>query len=75
MGGSVPVFDEIVLNMGKMDKIIQFDDVSGIVVCEAGTILEKLDRYLNERGYTVPLDLGSKGTCQIGGNVSTNAGR
>ncbi|TPX30392.1 hypothetical protein SmJEL517_g06042 [Synchytrium microbalum] len=74
VGGSVPVFDEVVLSLGRMDKIKSFDDISGIVVCEAGTILEKLDLYLHDRGYTVPLDLGAKGTCQIGGNVSTNAG-
>lgn len=34
VGGSVPVFDEIVLNLSKMNKIKQFDPVSGIVVAE-----------------------------------------
>lgn len=48
--------------------------VSGILVCQAGCILENLDNYLAERGLIVPLDLGCKGTCHIGGNVSTNAG-
>jgi hypothetical protein len=43
-------------------------------VCQAGCILENLDSYLSERGLMMPLDLGAKGTCQIGGNVSTNAG-
>lgn len=43
-------------------------------MCDAGCILETLDNYLNERGFGVPLDLGAKGSCQIGGNVSTNAG-
>jgi len=33
-----------------------------------------LEGALNEQGLTVPLDLGAKGKCQIGGNVSTNAG-
>ncbi|KAJ8971407.1 hypothetical protein NQ317_005523 [Molorchus minor] len=46
----------------------------GVIVCEAGCILENLDNYLSERGLIVPLDLGSKGSCQIGGNVATNAG-
>ena len=48
--------------------------VSGILVCDAGCVLESLDNYLAERGFGVPLDLGAKGSCQIGGNVSTNAG-
>lgn len=41
---------------------------------EAGCVLENLDNYLRERGFIMPLDLGAKGSCQIGGNVSTNAG-
>lgn len=39
-----------------------------------GCILEELDTYLRQRGYMMPLDLGAKGSCVIGGNVSTNAG-
>lgn len=48
--------------------------VSGILVCEAGCILENLGTFLDNQGFVVPLDLGAKGSCQIGGNVSTNAG-
>ncbi len=48
--------------------------MTGILVCDAGCVLEALDNYLNEQGFGVPLDLGAKGSCQIGGNVSTNAG-
>lgn len=43
-------------------------------MCEAGCILENLDNYVRERGLIMPLDLGAKGTCHIGGNTSTNAG-
>ena len=49
--------------------------MSGIVVCDAGCVLEALDKHVAEQGFAVPLDLGAKGSCQIGGNVSTNAGR
>lgn len=45
-----------------------------MVTVQAGVILEQLDRYLSEHELLVPLDLGAKGSCQIGGNVSTNAG-
>jgi FAD/FMN-containing dehydrogenase len=74
VGGSVPVFDEIVINMSRMNQIRSFDDVSGSLVVDAGVVLEVADGYLAERGYIFPLDLGAKGSCQIGGNVATNAG-
>ncbi|KAF8410542.1 hypothetical protein HHK36_003073 [Tetracentron sinense] len=74
VGGSVPVFDEVIINIGSMNNIISFDKVSGILVCEAGCILENLDSFVVNQGFIMPLDLGAKGSCQIGGNVSTNAG-
>ena len=74
VGGSVPVFDEIVINLGRMTEIRSFDDVSGILVVDGGVILENADNFLADHGYIFPLDLGAKGSCQIGGNVATNAG-
>nr|OQO28929.1 hypothetical protein B0A51_03949 [Rachicladosporium sp. CCFEE 5018] len=74
VGGSVPVFDEIILNLSRMNKIRSFDDVSGVFVADAGVILEAADNHLAEHGHIFPLDLGAKGSCQIGGNVATNAG-
>lgn len=74
VGGSVPVFDEVVVNMSKMNKVISFDKASGALVCEAGCILQSLEDHVAPLGYTIPLDLGAKGSCHIGGNVSTNAG-
>ncbi|KAK8918747.1 hypothetical protein KSP39_PZI021902 [Platanthera zijinensis] len=74
VGGSVPVYDEVIINLSSMDKNISFDKVNGILICEAGCILENLNSFLANEGYIMPLDLGAKGSCQIGGNVSTNAG-
>ncbi|KAI3747728.1 hypothetical protein L6452_10339 [Arctium lappa] len=74
VGGSVPVFDEVIINTRRMNSIISFDKVSGVLVCEAGCILENLISFLDKQGFIMPLDLGAKGSCQIGGNVSTNAG-
>ena len=74
VGGSVPVFDEIVLNLARMNKIRSFDEVSGILVADGGVILENADNFLREKKHIFPLDLGAKGSCQIGGNVATNAG-
>ena len=44
------------------------------VTWQAGVVLEQLDTALAGHGLMVPLDLGAKGSCHIGGNVSTNAG-
>ncbi|XTI87012.1 FAD-binding domain-containing protein [Cenococcum geophilum] len=74
VGGSVPVFDEIVINLQRMNNIRSFDEVSGIFVADAGVILGVADNFLAEKNHIFPLDLGAKGSCQIGGNVATNAG-
>ncbi|KAI8834323.1 hypothetical protein BC829DRAFT_426345 [Chytridium lagenaria] len=74
VGGSVAVFDEVVVSTVNMTQIEEFDEVSGILTCQAGCVLEVLDNWLAEKGFMMPLDLGAKGTCQIGGNVATNAG-
>lgn len=74
VGGSVPLHDEVVLSTQRMDRVLAFDAVGGILTCQAGCILENLQAHVEREGYTMPLDLGSKGTCQIGGNISTNAG-
>lgn len=74
VGGSVPVGDEVVLSLGNMSKVRSFDPVSGILVADAGCVLESLSDYLQPHAHLMPLDLGAKGSCQIGGNVATNAG-
>lgn len=74
VGGSVPVFDEVVINLSRMSSIREFDNVSGILVADAGAILETVDGYLRDKEHIFPLDLGAKGSCQIGGNIATNAG-
>jgi len=74
VGGSNPVYDEVILNLSAMNQIRSFDEVSGILIADAGCILESTDNFLAERGFIFPLDLGAKGSCQIGGNVATNAG-
>lgn len=74
VGGSIPVFDEIVVSLANMNSIRSFDSTSGILVSDAGVILENADKYLAENGYIFPLDLGAKGSCHVGGVVATNAG-
>lgn len=65
---------ELILSMEKMNKILSIDPNTATVICEAGCILEVLNSAVSEHGFMIPLDLGPKGSCQIGGNISTNAG-
>jgi len=74
VGGSVPVFDEVIINLSKMNKIISHDELTSTLHCEAGCILENLKNYVDALGQTMPIDLGAKGSCFIGGNLATNAG-
>ena len=74
VGGSVPVFDEVILSVKKMNKILEFDDVNGILSAQAGCILEDMNEYVLERGFDIPYNIGSRGSCMLGGNLATNCG-
>lgn len=74
VGGSVPLFDEIVLSTAGMNRILGFEAGGGVATVQSGVVLGELDRHLEPLGHTVPIDLGAKGSCHVGGNVSTNAG-
>ncbi|KAK7058824.1 D-lactate ferricytochrome c oxidoreductase [Paramarasmius palmivorus] len=74
VGGSVPIKDEVIISLANMSNVRSFDPVSGILVADAGCILQSLTDYVAPHNHIMPLDLGAKGSCQIGGNVSTNAG-
>ena len=73
VGASVPVHDELVLSCSLMHHIHTLTP-SGVLTAQAGCVLQSLHTYAEERGFAVPLDLGAKGSCQIGGNVATAAG-
>lgn len=74
VGGGTPVYDEIILSLRNLNKIKKFDLNLDVLSCEAGCILQDLNTYVRNFGYEVPLDLGARGSCLIGGNLATNAG-
>lgn len=74
VGGSNPIFDEIVISMKLMNKILSTNELAGILTCEAGCVLQDLENHLANVELMMPLDLGAKGSCLIGGCISTNAG-
>jgi FAD/FMN-containing dehydrogenase len=74
VGGSIPLFDEVVISTARMTAVRKFDPISGVITADAGVVLQQLEEYANERGCMIPIDLGAKGSCTIGGNCATNAG-
>lgn len=74
VGASVPVFDEIILSLKQMNKIREFDPVSGAFKCDAGVVMKDAHQFLRDNDHIFPLDLPSRNACQVGGVVSTNAG-
>jgi FAD/FMN-containing dehydrogenase len=65
---------EIVISMERMNAVEEIDPINRTAVAQAGVILEAFDKCLEPYGLTFPLDLGGRGSCQLGGNASTNAG-
>jgi FAD/FMN-containing dehydrogenase len=76
VGGGVPPDDghNIVLALGRMTRIRAVDAVNFTMTVEAGCILAHLQQAAAEADRLFPLSLGAEGSCQIGGNLSTNAG-
>jgi len=73
-GGATPREGEIALSLSRLNTIEEIDTVGGTATVQAGVILEELQRCVEEEGWYFPLDLGARGSCQIGGNAAVNAG-
>ena len=73
-GGAVAAGGEIVLSLDRMNEILHVDKVGLTVEVEAGVTTQAVQEAAAEVGLFFPLDLAAKGSCQIGGNIATNAG-
>ncbi len=75
-GGATPdeSGQQMVLSLKHLNKIRSVDPLNYSLIAEAGCILADVQRAANDAERLFPLSLGSEGTCQIGGNLSTNAG-
>ncbi|WP_374617065.1 FAD-binding oxidoreductase, partial [Thauera aminoaromatica] len=73
-GGAVPAGGEVVVSLERMNRIERIDIDSGTVIVEAGAILQTVQEACRDAGALLAVDLGARGSCQVGGNVSTNAG-
>jgi FAD/FMN-containing dehydrogenase len=75
-GGSVPTGarPEAVLSLSRLNRIRSIDALNDTMTVEAGCVLAAIQRAAEEAGRLFPLSLAAEGSCQIGGNLSTNAG-
>ena len=75
-GGATPdeSGNQVVVSLRRMNRIRGVDALNYSLVAEAGCILADVQRAADDAERFFPLSLGSEGTCQIGGNLSTNAG-
>jgi FAD/FMN-containing dehydrogenase len=75
-GGATPSADgsQIVVSLARMQRIRTIDPDNYTLIAEAGCVLSAVQAAAADAGRLFPLSLGSEGSCQLGGNLSTNAG-
>jgi FAD/FMN-containing dehydrogenase len=75
-GASVPDArgNEVVLSLARMNRVLETDALNNTIAVEAGCVLANVQQAARDAGRLFPLSLGAEGSCQIGGNLSTNAG-
>ncbi|MBN8890122.1 MAG: hydroxyacid dehydrogenase [Rhodospirillales bacterium 70-18] len=76
VGGAVPAEDgsELVLSLSRMNRVRAVDAVDQTLTIEAGATLKAAQDAAEAAGCLLPLSIGSEGTAQVGGILSTNAG-
>ncbi|HWU51390.1 MAG TPA: FAD-binding oxidoreductase, partial [Tahibacter sp.] len=73
-GGAVATNGELVVSLDRMNRVVGFDAVDRTLTVQPGIALEAVHNAARERGLIYPVDFGARGSCQIGGNIATNAG-
>jgi FAD/FMN-containing dehydrogenase len=75
-GGSVPDASgrQAIVNLSRMSRVRAVDVENNTMTVEAGCVLANLQKVADEHDRLFPLSLGAEGSCEIGGNLSTNAG-
>lgn len=66
--------DDVALSLERMSAIEDINPVDRTMTVQSGVVLQTLQEAAEEHGLMFPLDLGGRGSCTIGGNISTNAG-
>ncbi|WP_334053288.1 FAD-binding oxidoreductase [Burkholderia cepacia] len=72
--GAVALGGEVVLSMERFAGVEALDAAAGTMTVRAGTPLQTVQEAAEAAGFTFGVDLGARGSCQIGGMLATNAG-
>lgn len=73
-GGVIPLAGGIVLNLARMNRILEISPEDGVAVVEPGVVTARLQAAAEARGLFYPPDPASLNQSSLGGNVATNAG-
>ncbi len=74
VSAAAPLAGEISLSFERMKKVVEVDPFTSSMTVEAGVELQTIQEQADAHDLLFPLDLGARGSCTIGGNLSTNAG-
>jgi len=66
--------DQLILSLERMNAIEEIDPIGRTITCQSGVKLQSIQEKAESENMIFPLDLGARGSCSIGGNISTNAG-
>jgi D-lactate dehydrogenase (cytochrome) len=73
-GGAVSESGQLVLSLERLNQIREIDSANNTITVEAGCILANIQNTAQEARRFFPVSLAAEGSCQIGGNLATNAG-
>jgi glycolate oxidase len=73
-GGCIPTAEQVVVDLSRMNRILELRAEDLYAVVQPGVITQDLDRAALETGLMYAPDPGSSDSCTLGGNISTNAG-
>jgi FAD/FMN-containing dehydrogenase len=73
-GGATPVAGCVALSLERMRAVEEIDPAAATTTVQAGAPLQSVQEAADAAGLLFPLDIGSRGSCTIGGNLATNAG-
>ena len=75
-GASIPDIsgEAVLISLSRLNRIRVIDPANNTITVEAGCVLQAVQDAATEAGRLFPLSLAAEGSCQIGGNLSTNAG-
>lgn len=74
VAGAAPAEGDVALSLARLSGIEEIDTAAGTITVLAGTPLQTVQEAARAAGLLLAVDLGARGSCQIGGNIATNAG-